>query len=80
MEYMRINKVEELVGITKKNIRFYEEKGLLNPARNIWMPLPTANGLRRVFLNIYQKELSLKASFSDLNTFSEKHFDQDHLT
>lgn len=31
---MRINKVEELVGITKKNIRFYEEKGLLNPERN----------------------------------------------
>ena len=31
---MRINKVEELVGITKKNIRFYEEKGLLTPARN----------------------------------------------
>ena len=32
---MRINKVEELVGITKKNIRFYEEKGLINPARNV---------------------------------------------
>lgn len=31
---MRINKVEELVGITKKNIRFYEEKGLLAPNRN----------------------------------------------
>ena len=31
---MRINKVEELVGITKKNIRFYEEKGLLSPTRN----------------------------------------------
>lgn len=31
---MRINKVEELVGITKKNIRFYEEKGLLTPERN----------------------------------------------
>ena len=31
---MRINKVEELVGITKKNIRFYEEKGLLTPRRN----------------------------------------------
>ena len=31
---MRINKVEELVGISKKNIRFYEEKGLLNPMRN----------------------------------------------
>ena len=31
---MRINKVEELVGINKKNIRFYEEKGLLTPVRN----------------------------------------------
>lgn len=31
---MKINKVEELVGITKKNIRFYEEKGLIAPARN----------------------------------------------
>lgn len=31
---MRINKVEELVGITKKNIRFYEEKGLINPVRS----------------------------------------------
>ena len=41
MEFcMRINKVEELVGITKKNIRFYEEKGLLAPARN------TENGYR----------------------------------
>ncbi|MDE6997414.1 MAG: MerR family DNA-binding transcriptional regulator, partial [Oscillospiraceae bacterium] len=25
---MKINEVESLVGITKKNIRFYEEKGL----------------------------------------------------
>ncbi len=31
---MRINQVEELVGITKKNIRFYESQGLLNPGRN----------------------------------------------
>ena len=31
---MKINQVEELVGITKKNIRFYEEQGLLNPQRN----------------------------------------------
>ena len=31
---MKINQVEELVGITKKNIRFYEEQGLLNPKRN----------------------------------------------
>ena len=31
---MKINEVEALVGITKKNIRFYEEKGLLSPRRN----------------------------------------------
>lgn len=30
---MKIKQVEELVGITKKNIRFYEEQGLLNPER-----------------------------------------------
>ena len=31
---MKINEVETLVGITKKNIRFYEAEGLLNPRRN----------------------------------------------
>ena len=31
---MKINQVEQLVGITKKNIRFYEEQGLLTPRRN----------------------------------------------
>ena len=31
---MRINQVEQLVGITKKNIRFYEQQGLLAPARD----------------------------------------------
>lgn len=31
---IKINEVEALVGITKKNIRFYEEKGLLSPRRN----------------------------------------------
>ena len=31
---MKINEVEALVGITKKNIRFYEEKVLLSPSRN----------------------------------------------
>ena len=30
---MKIKQVEELVGITKKNIRFYEEQGLLSVAR-----------------------------------------------
>ena len=31
---MKINEVEALVGISKKNIRFYEEEGLLCPQRN----------------------------------------------
>ena len=31
---MRIKEVEDLVGITKKNIRFYEEQGLICPARD----------------------------------------------
>ena len=31
---MKINEVEALCGITKKNIRFYEEKGLVSPGRN----------------------------------------------
>lgn len=31
---MSINELEQLTGITKQNIRFYEKKGLLHPARN----------------------------------------------
>lgn len=31
---MKINEVEALVGITKKNIRFYEDAGLISPRRN----------------------------------------------
>ena len=31
---MKINEMEALVGVTKKNIRFYEEQGLLSPRRN----------------------------------------------
>jgi len=30
---MKINEVEALVGITRKNIRFYESEGLLSPRR-----------------------------------------------
>ena len=32
---MRIKDVEAIVGITKKNIRFYEKEGLLSPGRNM---------------------------------------------
>lgn len=31
---MKINEAEALAGISKKNIRFYEEQGLLSPKRN----------------------------------------------
>ena len=31
---MKINEVEAVVGVTRRNIRFYEKEGLLNPARN----------------------------------------------
>lgn len=31
---MKINEVESLAGIAKKNIRFYEEQGLISPRRN----------------------------------------------
>lgn len=31
---MKINEVEERVGITKRNIRFYEKEGLLTPGRD----------------------------------------------
>lgn len=37
---MKINEVEQLVGITKRNIRFYEKEGLLAPGRD------AANGYR----------------------------------
>jgi DNA-binding transcriptional MerR regulator len=32
---VRINEVESLVGVTRRNIRFYEAEGLLSPARNV---------------------------------------------
>ena len=31
---MKINEVEQQVGVSKKNIRFYEQQGLLHPKRN----------------------------------------------
>jgi len=37
---MKINEVEQAVGISKRNIRFYEKEGLLAPGRN------NANGYR----------------------------------
>ena len=52
---MKIYQVEELVGITKKNIRFYEEEGLLNPERD---PL---NGYRDYTLKDVQQLKKIKS-------------------
>ncbi len=51
---MKIYQVEELVGITKKNIRFYEDEGLLNPDRN------PENGYREYSLKDVQKLQKIK--------------------
>ncbi len=51
---MKINQVEELVGITKKNIRFYEEQGLIKPDRD------PENKYREYSMNDVQKLLRIK--------------------
>ena len=57
---MKINQVEELVGITKKNIRFYEEQGLLNPDRN------PENGYREYSLRMRIRMVSAQAFVKDM--------------
>lgn len=51
---MKINQVEELVGITKKNIRFYEDQGLIKPDRD------PENSYREYSLRDVQKLLRIK--------------------
>ncbi len=51
---MKINQVEELVDITKKNIRFYEDQGLLSPERN------PENGYREYSLKDVDELLKIK--------------------
>lgn len=51
---MKINQVEELVGVTKKNIRFYEDEGLLRPERN------PANGYRDYSLKDVERLQTIK--------------------
>lgn len=51
---MKINQVEELVGVTKKNIRFYEDEGLLRPERN------PANGYREYTLKDVERLKTIK--------------------
>lgn len=51
---MKINEVEAKVGITKKNIRFYEEQGLLHPVRD------SQNGYRNYSEEDVQELLRIK--------------------
>ncbi len=51
---MKINQVEELVGITKKNIRVYEDQGLLSPERN------PENGYREYTLKDVDELMKIK--------------------
>lgn len=51
---MKINQVEELTGITKKNIRFYESEGLIAPRRD------PANGYREYDLEDARALLRIK--------------------
>lgn len=51
---MKINQVEELVGITKKNIRFYEDEGLITPDRN------SQNGYREYTLQDVERLQKIK--------------------
>ena len=44
---MKINEVEAAVGVTKKNIRFYEEEGLISPRRE------SGNGYRSYSCLLY---------------------------
>ena len=51
---MKISQVEELVGITKKNIRFYEDEGLLSPERD------PENGYREYSLKDVDELMKIK--------------------
>ncbi len=52
---MKINQVEELTGVTKKNIRFYEEQKLISPQRN------PANGYREYSMEDVKQLSRIKA-------------------
>ena len=62
---MKIKQVEELVGITRKNIRFYEEQGLLNVARaeNGYREYHQADVIRLQEIKLFRKmDISIEES------------------
>lgn len=62
---MKIKQVEELVGITRKNIRFYEEQGLLNVERaeNGYREYHTADIARLQEIKLFRKIEEMRALF-----------------
>ena len=59
---MKIKQVEELVGITSKNIRFYESQGLLTPER-------ADNGYREYHQDNIEVLKKIKLQKSDFHLF-----------
>ena len=55
---MKIKQVEELVGITRKNIRFYEDQGLLNVQKT-----DTGNIIRRMLSGFRRLNYSARWTF-----------------
>lgn len=66
---MKIKQVEELVGITRKNIRFYEEQGLLNVERaeNGYREYHRADIARLQEIKLFRK---MDISIEDMNELS----------
>ena len=58
---MKIKQVEELVGITRKNIRFYEDQGLLNVERaeNGYREYHQADVIRLQEIKLFRKKDSV---------------------
>ena len=68
---MKIKQVEELVGITRKNIRFYEDQGLLNVERaeNGYREYHTADIARLQEIKLFRK---MDISIEEMRALLEK--------
>ena len=68
---MKIKQVEELVGITRKNIRFYEEQGLLNVERaeNGYREYHKEDVIRLQEIKLFRK---MDISIEDMRALFEK--------
>ena len=84
---MKIKQVEELVGVSRKNIRFYEEQGLLSPGRadngyreydeNDVLQLKRIKFLRKLNVPIPQIQRLLEGTLSPADCFRQHMTDLD---